>query len=108
MLHQGEESFIKWNTCMTKGDRNMNFYGQFPATRLRRRRTHSWLREMVQETRLHPSDLILPIFIRTPEGPAEIPSMPGVRRWTIAELPIIIEQVLEVGIPAVDLFPLTP
>jgi porphobilinogen synthase len=63
---------------------------------------------MVQETRLHPSDLILPVFIRTPEGPSEIPSMPGTRRWTIAELPKIIEQVLEVGIPAIDLFPLTP
>ncbi len=86
----------------------MTFYGQFPATRLRRLRTHNWLREMVQETRLHPSDLILPVFIRTPEGPAEIPSMPGTRRWTIAELPKIIDQVLEAGIPAIDLFPLTP
>jgi porphobilinogen synthase len=34
--------------------------------------------------------------------------MPGTRRWTIAELPQIIEQTLAVGIPAVDLFPLTP
>lgn len=86
----------------------MNFYGQFPNTRLRRLRTHPWLREMVQETRLHASDLILPIFIRSPEGPAEIASMPGVRRWTIEELPQIIEQAVELGIPAVDLFPLTP
>ncbi len=88
----------------------MNFHGhgQFPNTRLRRLRTHPWLREMVQETRLHPSDLILPLFIRTPEGPAEIPSMPGVRRWTIEELPQIIEQILAVHIPAVGLFPLTP
>ncbi len=86
----------------------MNFYGQFPNARLRRLRTQPWLREMVQETRLHPSDLILPLFIRSPEGPAEIASMPGVRRWTIEELPQIIEQAVELGIPAVDLFPLTP
>lgn len=86
----------------------MNFYGQFPQTRLRRLRTQNWMREMVQETRLHPSDLILPLFIRYSNGPAEIPSMPGVKRWTIEELPQIIEQILEVGIPAVDLFPLTP
>jgi porphobilinogen synthase len=86
----------------------MNFYGQFPNTRLRRLRTQPWLREMVQETRLHPSDLILPLFIRKPDGPAEITSMPGVRRWTIDELPKIIEQAVEAGIPAVDLFPLTP
>lgn len=86
----------------------MKFYGQFPNTRLRRLRTQSWLRDMVQETRLHVSDLILPLFIRSIGGPAEISSMPGVRRWTIAELPQIIEQVVELGIPAVDLFPLTP
>ena len=83
-------------------------HGQFPNTRLRRLRTQPWLREMVQETRLHPSDLILPLFIRTPQGPAEIASMPGVRRWTIEELPKVIEQAVELGIPAVDLFPLTP
>jgi len=86
----------------------MNFYGQFPSTRLRRLRTQPWLRDMVQETRLHPSDLILPLFIRTPEGLAEISSMPGVRRWTIEELPQVIEQAIDLGIPAVDLFPLTP
>lgn len=86
----------------------MHFFGQFPTTRLRRLRSHPWLREMVQETRLHPSDLILPLFIRSPEGPAEITSMPGVRRWTIAELPQILDQIIEAGIPAVDLFPLTP
>jgi porphobilinogen synthase len=83
-------------------------HGQFPNTRLRRLRVHPWLREMVQETRLHPSDLILPLFIRNSTGPAEIASMPGVRRWTIEELPKVIEQAVELGIPAVDLFPLTP
>ncbi|MBM3467814.1 MAG: porphobilinogen synthase [Alphaproteobacteria bacterium] len=86
----------------------MNFYGQFPSTRLRRLRTYPWLRDMVQETWLHPSDLILPIFIRTPDASAEIESMPGIRRWTLEELPQIIDQVLEVGIPAIALFPLTP
>ena len=86
----------------------MNFIGQFPQTRLRRLRTSHWLRDLVQETRLHPSDLILPLFIRNSDAPAEIPSMPGVRRWSLAELPQIIEQVVEVGIPAIDLFPFTP
>lgn len=86
----------------------MKVYGQFPQTRLRRLRTQPWLRDMVQENRLHPSDLILPLFIRTPNGPAEITTMPGVRRWTIEELPQVIEQIVEAGIPAVALFPLTP
>jgi porphobilinogen synthase len=86
----------------------MNFYGQFPATRLRRLRTQPWLRDMVQENRLHPSDLILPLFIRTPESPAEVAAMPGIRRWTVEELPQIIEPIVEAGIPAIALFPLTP
>jgi porphobilinogen synthase len=86
----------------------MNFFGHFPGTRHRRLRTHDWMRDMVQETRLHPSDLILPLFIRLPESPADIASMPGVRRWTIAELPQIIEQTIDAGIPAIGLFPFTP
>jgi len=86
----------------------MIFFGQFPDTRLRRLRAHRWLRDMVQETRLHPSDLILPLFIRTPEGSPEISGMPGVRRWTVEELPQILDQVLEAGLPAIGLFPLTP
>ena len=80
-------------------EKTMNFLGQFPNTRSRRLRAHGWLRDMVQETRLHPCDLILPLFIRTPEDAPDIVSMPGVRRWTIAELPQIIDHVLEAGSP---------
>ncbi len=84
----------------------MNFFGRFPSARPRRLRAHGWLRDMVQETRLHPSDLVLPLFIRPPEAAPDIASIPGVRRWTIAELPQIIDQTLEAGILAVDLFSL--
>ncbi|MCA2219956.1 porphobilinogen synthase [Nonomuraea aurantiaca] len=50
----------------------------FPADRPRRLRRTSALRGLVAETRLHPADLIQPLFVR--EGldePREIPSMPG-------------------------------
>lgn len=86
----------------------MHFYGQFPELRLRRLRAQPWIREMVQETRLHPSDFILPLFIRTPAGSADIKSIPGARRWTVEELPQVIDQILEARIPAIALFPLTP
>lgn len=37
------------------------------------------MRRMVAETRLHPSDLILPAFVREGiDAPVEIGSMPGV------------------------------
>lgn len=86
----------------------MNFYGQFPQTRLRRLRTQDWLRTLVQETALHPSDLILPLFIRTKEAPALIPTMPDVQRWTLEELPRIVTQAAELGILAISLFPFIP
>jgi len=43
-----------------------------------------------------------------PDGSADIESMPGIRRWAVKELPQIIDQVREVGIPAVGLFPFIP
>jgi porphobilinogen synthase len=51
----------------------------FPTVRPRRLRTTPALRRMVAETRLHPADLVLPVFVR--EGAREetpISSMPGV------------------------------
>jgi len=53
--------------------------GAFPAVRPRRLRRTAALRRMVAETRVHPADLVLPLFVR--EGlsePREIGSLPGV------------------------------
>jgi porphobilinogen synthase len=55
----------------------------FPTTRLRRLRRTPALRRLVSEVRVHPSDLVLPMFVR--EGlaePAPIASMPGVVQHT--------------------------
>ncbi len=51
----------------------------FPGTRPRRLRVNPAVRRLVGETRLHPSDLVLPVFVK--EGltePHPISSMPGV------------------------------
>lgn len=51
----------------------------FPIARPRRLRRTRALRRLVAETRLHPAELVLPMFVR--EGlaePREIPSLPGV------------------------------
>ena len=53
--------------------------GGFPGVRLRRLRSSAPLRRLVAETRLHPADLVLPVFVK--EGlsePRPITSMPGV------------------------------
>ncbi|MCE2926084.1 MAG: porphobilinogen synthase [Rickettsiales bacterium] len=78
----------------------------FPSTRLRRLRQAPWLREMVAEVRLHPSDLIWPVFIQEGENTATpISSMPGVFRLTLDLLVKEAKEAAELGIPAIALFP---
>ncbi|MBA3576818.1 MAG: porphobilinogen synthase, partial [Sphingomonas sp.] len=35
----------------------------YPSLRMRRGRSSGWMREMLAEHRLHPSDLIWPLFV---------------------------------------------
>lgn len=79
----------------------------FPATRLRRMRRDVFSRALMRETVLTPSDLILPVFVHEGSGDlcAAIPSMPGVTRLSIDALLRIGEQALELGVPALALFP---
>ena len=87
----------------------MKILGKFPTTRLRRIRNSNWLRKLVSENELNTSDLILPIFIRDGKNKIEeIKSMPGVYRYTIDKLNIILNEVLENNILLIALFPYTP
>ncbi|WP_291313281.1 porphobilinogen synthase [Corynebacterium sp. UBA2622] len=73
--------------------------------RPRRLRQNAAMRELVAETRLHPSDLILPLFVA--DGIAEkreIASMPGQYQHTLDSLKAIGHEALEAGITCVDLF----
>jgi porphobilinogen synthase len=78
----------------------------FPSTRLRRTRMQPWCRELVAEHRLHPSDLIWPVFIQEGKN-AETPieSMPGVSRLTIDILVKRAKEAKSLGIPAIAIFP---
>ena len=76
-----------------------------PGIRPRRLRATPAMRRLVSETRLHPADLILPMFVR--EGasePVPITSMPGVVQHTLASLPAAIEEAATAGIGGVMLF----
>lgn len=82
---------------------------KYPRTRLRRNRSSSAIREMLQENRLHPADLIAPIFIMEGEGlKEEIPSMPGYFRYSLDTLGGELEELIEVGIQSVLLFVKVP
>jgi porphobilinogen synthase len=77
----------------------------FPLTRLRRLRLKASLRELVQETRLSPSDFVFPIFTTHGTGQRqEIGSLPGVFRHSLDRLEPLLEKVTAAGIPAVLLF----
>jgi porphobilinogen synthase len=80
----------------------------YPAVRMRRNRKSSWARRLVAENTLTPADLIWPIFLcegRSKRTPVE--SMPGVERLSVDLLLQAAEQAVELGIPAIALFPFT-
>jgi porphobilinogen synthase len=63
------------------------------------------MRRLVAETRLHPSELVLPMFIR--EGAAEavdIASMPGVQQHSLDSFRRALVSAAEAGIGGVNLF----
>ena len=78
----------------------------FPATRMRRMRAHEFSRRMMRETTLTSADLIWPVFVIEGDNAAEdVASMPGVQRMTIDRLLPAAENCLDLGIPAMALFP---
>ena len=80
--------------------------GQFPRTRLRRSRRTAALRRLVAETDLGPGDLIYPVFVLEGENRSEpVPSMPGIERKSVDGLLTELAEAVELGIPAVALFP---
>jgi porphobilinogen synthase len=81
----------------------------FPALRMRRGRIAPWMRAMLAEHRLHPSDFIWPLFVCEGADCEEpIASLPGVSRWSVDKLPGRVRLAAELGIPCVALFPNTP
>ena len=77
----------------------------FPVTRPRRLRRSPALRDLVRETRLEPSDLIYPLFVRSGEGvKQEISSMPGNYHFSVDTLLDEVGQAWEEGIRSVLLF----
>jgi len=67
------------------------------------------MRDMLAEHRLHPSDLILPLFICEGQGSEEpIASLPGVSRWSVDRIAAKAREAADLGIPCVALFPNTP
>ena len=82
---------------------------RYPASRMRRMRRDDFSRRLMRENRLGVDDLIYPVFVREGTGEREpVPSMPDICRLSIDELLREAAELVELGVPAVTLFPVTP
>ncbi len=81
----------------------------FPLSRPRRMRRDDFSRRLMRENTLTVNDLIYPVFVLEGEGQREtIASMPGIERLSIDLLLEEAAELVELGIPALALFPVTP
>src|ERR1043165_4867902 len=77
----------------------------FPTHRPRRLRATESLRGLVRETRLHPGQFILPLFVCPGEGvKREIGAMPGNYQMSVDEIVRECEEVRSLGIGGIILF----
>ena len=84
----------------------MSFLGKFPQRRMRRMRRDDFSRRLMRENRLSTDDLIYPVFVLDGKSRTEaIPSMPGVKRYSVDKLLPHVEQCAKLGIPAIAIFP---
>ncbi|MBQ7732893.1 MAG: porphobilinogen synthase [Synergistaceae bacterium] len=75
------------------------------TTRPRRLRRTQSIRDLTSETRLTPSMMIYPVFVREGHNIIEdIPSMPGQKRYSPDKLPLILERAVKNKIGGVLLF----
>jgi porphobilinogen synthase len=81
----------------------------FPSTRMRRNRRFSWVRDLIAESKLSVKDLILPVFVVEGEGIKQpLSSMPGVYKYSLDALKVHLEEISNLGIASIALFPIIP
>lgn len=78
----------------------------YPHSRPRRLRRDSYTRNLVSEHKLHPHDLIYPVFVLDGQDRREdVASMPGVSRLSLDQLLPVAAECVAQGIPVMALFP---
>ncbi|PJE79009.1 Delta-aminolevulinic acid dehydratase [invertebrate metagenome] len=81
----------------------------YPMTRLRRMRRDDFSRRLMRENYLRVEDLIYPVFVQEGEKQRTgCASMPDIERLSIDELLKDAQEWVDLGIPAIDLFSVTP
>ncbi|MDH5396103.1 MAG: porphobilinogen synthase [Gammaproteobacteria bacterium] len=76
---------------------------------MRRMRRDEFSRRLMRENALSSDDLIYPVFVLEGKGQREaVASMPGVERLSIDELLKEAGELVDLGVPAIAIFPVTP
>ncbi len=82
---------------------------QFPKTRLRRMRKYPFSRRLMRESLVSVDDLINPVFVVEGQNIREsVDSMPGVHRLSVDYLLEEADQLVQLGVPAIAIFPVPP
>lgn len=90
-------------------DTIINNYSVDLPIRPRRNRKNAAIRSLIQETFLHPQQLVAPLFVIDGNQRSEIiSSMPGIERLSIDLLVKEVKHLYQLGIRAIDLFPVIP
>ena len=77
----------------------------YPNRRKRRLRKSAALRDLVQETHIHPDDFIVPLFVVEGKGvKEEIPSMPNIYRMSLDEIQKEVRLLWKMGLQGVLVF----
>ncbi len=77
----------------------------FPNLRMRRLRSGANMRRLVRENHLRVDDLIYPVFVMPGEGIKKpVSSMPGVYNFSVDQLLVELQKIVELGIPGVIVF----
>ena len=83
-----------------------HFYSRgFPFHRGRRLRNNKNICDLVTETNLSVKDLVMPYFLREDNDETKISNMPGLKRFSVDELIIELEEIENLGIKTVAIFP---
>lgn len=73
--------------------------------RHRRLRTSAAMRDLVRENHLNKSDLIMPVFVdATIDDREEIPSMPGIYRYSLNSILDEVKEIVDCGVEAIIIF----
>ena len=77
----------------------------FPTRRLRRLRISDKMRELVQQTTLSSKDFICPVFVQEGlKNKVNVESMPEIERLPLVDVNDEVEEISDLGIPAIMLF----